>query len=366
MKKSLILFLALISLASCSHKVKISGKIGCAARQMVYLEYTGIYHSEILDSTKADRNGKFKFRVKPSHYPDLYRIGLNGNFVVFSLDSASTNIDILVPDSSFQYAQISGSDVSADIQKLRFSHYNLKSYAYDRDIPKVDSALSEHIALAESIILKDTRSMAAYYAINQTFNGNYYFNPYEKRGLQFWTAVATAFDMYYPDHDRSKELKTVVLDAVRQVRGYQLDPDKIIQSAAQTGFIEIELPDRRNNPTRLSSLVGNIVVIDFSAYAMDESAAHTMLLNEIYSTYHSKGLEIYQVSFDPNKLLWLEMTRNCRWTCVNDERSTESPYILTYNISEIPTLFLMDRQGNIVGRYNHQNIERAISELIAD
>lgn len=364
MKKLLLLILALGTLASCTNKVKISGKIGCAARQMVYLEYTGIYHSEVIDSVKANRNGKFKFRVKPSHYPDLYRVGLGRNFVVFSLDSASTDIDIVVPDSSFQLAQISGSEASADIQRLRLSHYNLKSYAYERNIQKVDSALAEHISLAESIILKDTRSMAAYYAINQTFNGNYYFNPYDKRGLQFWTAVATAFDMNFPDYDRSKELKTVVLDAIRQVRGYQLDPEKIIRSAEQTGFIEIELPDRRNNPTRLSSLIGNIVVIDFSAYTMDEAASHTMFLNEIYDAYHSKGLEIYQVSFDPNKLMWLEMTRNCRWVCVNDERSTESPYILTYNISEIPTLFLMDRQGNIVGRYNHLNIERAISELI--
>jgi hypothetical protein len=109
--------------------------------------------------------------------------------------------------------------------------------------------------------------------------------------------------------------------------------------------------------------MGNVILIDFSAYAMEQASAHTLFLRELYATYHELGLEIYQISFDADKLLWLEQTRNIPWVCVRDEASVQSKYLITYNISELPTFFLMDKEGNILGRYNHENVENAIYNL---
>lgn len=366
MKKIFFTLLAVSLLTACKESVKISGKIGCANRQTIYVEHVGLKATEIIDSVKTGKDGGFKVRIEPSHYPDLFRVRMGKQFVLFSLDSASTDITITVPDSSFQYAQIDGSEASADIQKLRLSHHNLQQYAFERNIAAVDSALKNHQSMAEEIILKNPRSMAAYYAINQTFNGNYYFNPYEKHGLQFWSAVATSFDIYYPDYERTIEMKEITLDAIRQKRSAELNVNKILETANEVGFIEISLPGKSGKNINLSSLTGKTVLIDFSAYAMEQASAHTLFLRELYSKYHQYGFEIYQVSLDPSRLQWQEQSKSIPWVCVHDERSTDSPYLMTYNVSEIPTFFLMDRQGNILGRYNHESIEQAIDQQIVN
>jgi len=115
---------------------------------------------------------------------------------------------------------------------------------------------------------------------------------------------------------------------------------------------------------KLSSLSDKVVLIDFSAYAMEQANAHIMFLRELYEKYRGYNFEIYQVSVDPSRLLWLEQSRQMPWICVWDSRSTDSPYMLSYNVTEIPTFFLMDKDGTIVGRFNHENIESAIKSLL--
>ena len=187
--------------------------------------------------------------------------------------------------------------------------------------------------------------------------------PYNKEDLPFWNAVATAWDLHYSDYERTKELKQNVLLAISQQRNSELSAQQLVENITEEGFIEIALPNRIGETTRLSDYVGKVVLIDFSAYAMEQAAAHTLFLRELYATYNELGLEIYQVSFDADKLLWLEQTRNIPWVCVRDEASVQSTLLATYNISELPTFFLMDKEGNIIGRYNHENIEKEINRL---
>lgn len=353
-----------ILMASCSKKIKIDVKTGIEGKGMVFLERIYIDHSEIIDSTEMNSKGNFSFKITPPRYPELYRVRTQFGNIVLGIDSVTNKISIVVPDSSFFDAQIEGSEQSADIQKLRKSNHDLQQLALNRNISGVDSALANHLAMGEEIILKNTTSAAAYYAINQTFKGNNYINPYTKRGLQMWSAVATAYDLYYPEYERSKELKQFVLQAIKMQRGYQLDVNRILQTADVANIIDIELPNNKENIVRLSSLTGKIVLIDFSAYAMEQAGAHMMFLRELHSNYSNFGFEIYQVSVDPSRLLWLEKSRQMPWVCVWDSRSTNSPYILSYNISEIPTFFLMDQEGTIIGRFNHENIESAIKSLL--
>lgn len=351
-------------MAGCAKKIEIDVRTGIEGKGMVYLEKVFVDHSEIVDSTEMSRKGNFSFKLAIPQYPELLRVRTQFGSIVLGIDSLSEKISVTVPDSSFFDAQIEGSEQSADIQRLRKSSNDLQRLAFKRDINGVDSALARHLAMGEEIILKNPSSAAAYYAINQTFKGNNYISPYNKRGLQMWSAVATAYDIYYPAYERSKELKQFVLQAIKMQRGYQLDVDRILQTADVTNIIDIELPDSKGQIVKLSSLTGKIVLIDFSAYAMEQASAHTMFLRELYEKYNNYGFEIYQVSVDPSRLQWLEQSRQMPWICVWDSRSTESPYMLSYNITEIPTFFLMDQEGTIVGRFNHENVESAIKSLL--
>jgi glutathione peroxidase-family protein len=362
--KNFLLFIAVVTLfAACTPKSNIGGSITDAEGKTVYLEYTGLTATTLLDSAKLDAKGAFDFAIETPQYPDFYRIRLGNQFVVLAMDSATKSVNIVASAKDLNSATIEGSVASVDIQRLRNSNFELQRVAIEGDTAKVAQMLASHKRLAQEIVLANPRSAAAYYAINQTIKGAYYMTPYNKEDLPFWNAVATAWDLHYAEYDRAKELKQTVLLAIGQQKATQVSANEIIENITEEGFIDIALPNRIGEMTKLSSLMGNVVLIDFSAYAMEQASAHTLFLRELYATYHELGLEIFQVSLDADKLLWLEQTRNIPWVCVRDEASVQSIVLSTYNVSELPTFFLMDKEGNIVGRYNHENVEKEINRL---
>ncbi len=363
MKKILLFTIAITLFVACTPKANITGSIADAKNKVIYLEHTGLNNTTLLDSTKLDESGKFNFKLETPQYPDFYRIRLGNQFVVFSMDSATTSIEIIASANTLNDATIKGSDASLNIQRLRNSNFELQHIAVRGDTAKVAQMLATHKRLAQDIILANPHSAAAYYAINQTIKGVYYMTPYNKKDLPFWNAVATAWDLHYSEYERTKELKQNVLLAISQQRNSELSAHQLIENITEEGFIEIALPNRIGEITRLSDCVGKVVLIDFSAYAIEQASAHTLFLRELYATYNELGLEIFQVSFDADKLFWLEQTRNIPWICVRDEASVQSTLLATYNISELPTFFLMDKEGNIIGRYNHENIEKEINRL---
>ena len=362
--KKFLMFVAVIGLfAACAPKSNVNGSIKDADGKTIYFEHTGLTATSILDSVKLDAKGNFKFTVSTPQFPDFYRIRIDNQFVVVALDSVTKSVSISASANDLNNASIDGSEASIDIQRLRNSNFELQYAAIKADTAKVAELLVSHKRLAQEIVLANPRSAAAYYAINQTINGNYYMSPYEKGDLPFWNAVATAWDLHYAGYDRAQELKYSVLLAIGQHRNNALSADVVIENVAVEGFIDIALPNRIGESTKLSSFVGNVVLIDFSAYGLEQASAHTIFLRELYETYHDLGLEIYQISFDADKLFWLEQTRNIPWICVRDEASVNSRLLYTYNVSELPTFFLMDKEGNIIGRYNHENVETEINRL---
>lgn len=363
MKKTLFFIISAVLFAACAPKTNITGSIADTKEKTIYLEHTGLTATTLVDSAKLDKNGKFNFKLETPQYPDFYRVRIGNQFIVVALDSATNNIEITASAKALNKATIVGSETSLDIQRLRNSNFELQLAAFNNDTNKVSQMLESHKRLAQEIILANPSSAAAYYAINQTIKGAYYMTPYNKEDLPFWNAVATAWDLHYTEYERTKELKQTVLIAIGQQKANLISAQNIIENIKEEGFIEISLPNRIGEITKLSSFIGNIILIDFSAYAMEQSSAHTLFLRELYATYHELGLEIYQISFDADKLLWLEQTRNIPWVCVRDEASVQSKYLITYNISQLPTFFLMDKDGNILGRYNHENVEKAIYNL---
>ena len=364
MKKRLFLFIiSVVLFTACTPKANIEGSIADAEGKTIYLEHTGLTTTTLLDSAKLDANGVFDFSIETPQYPDFYRVRIGNQFVVVALDSTTKNVNIVASAKDLNNATIEGSEASMEIQRLRNSNFELQRVAIEGDTAKVAQMLASHKRLAQEIVLANPRSAAAYYAINQTIKGAYYMTPYNKEDLPFWNAVATAWDLHYAEYERSKELKQNVLLAIGQHRNSELSAQELVENIKEEGFIDIVLPNRLGEETKLSEYVGNVVLIDFSAYAMEQTAAHTLFLRELYATYHELGLEIFQVSLDADKLLWLEQTRNIPWVCVRDEASVQSRILSTYNVSELPTFFLMDKEGNIIGRYNHENVEKEINRL---
>ena len=90
-----------------------------------------------------------------------------------------------------------------------------------------------------------------------------------------------------------------------------------------------------------------------------------MMLRELYNKYHAQGFEIYQVSIDPDEHFWKTQTAALPWICVRDADGTSSQNLINYNVQQIPTFFLIDK-NNVLQKRDVQikDIDAAIKALL--
>ena len=378
MKKSLLFFAIVALLASCGQKnnFKVSGKIENAAGKTIYFQHNGILETSTLDSVKLNAGGEFSFKATRPKYPDFYRLTLDNNSITFAIDSCERIMINAKADKFSSDYEISGSETSLQIQKLRKSVLNIQRKVNtispkmtveekNAKIVEIEKDIEIHKEMARKLILQNPRSIAAYFAIYQQVNNMYLFSPFDKGDKPYCAAVATSFNVFMPEYVRTKNLYNRVLEAIKEERVARKAQDwsQIVSNQTKGGYINIELPDKNNVNQKLSAFEGKVVLIDFFLYKMEQSADYIFALRELYDKYHSRGLEIYQVSLDDNEALWQQAIYNIPWTCVRDLNGANTKYVSLYNISEVPTSFLMNRSGSIVGRYRGlADIQKAIEK----
>ena len=364
MKKTLIVLLILAGMVSCKQhdKFSIKGSVKDAKDKMLYFEHSGLLKTTVLDSIRLGSDGSFKFKSKRPDYPDFYRLRLANKIITFAIDSCE---EITIDAKSANFAtdyKLTGSATSNQIQILRKSVMNIQELANalssinneterNSKIADIEKDIEVHKEMARKLIIKNPRSAAAYFAIYQKVNNTYLFSPYIKSDRPFCAAVATSYNAFMPDYDRSKNLYALVLDAIHTDRKEkEKEAWNEVLASHGTGYINIALPDKKNMEHKLSSLIGKVILIDFSAYESEQSSDYTFTLRELYNKYHSRGFEIYQISLDQNKQFWEQATQNIPWICVRDANGPDTKYVVSYNVSDIPTTFLMDKKGNILAR----------------
>ncbi|MDD4968428.1 MAG: thioredoxin-like domain-containing protein [Paludibacter sp.] len=379
MKKSLILCLIVLGLVSCKQNTKfyITGTVKDAKGEKLYFEHSGLSNTTVLDSVRLRPNGSFKFKSDRPAYPDFYRLRLNDKVITFAVDSCEEiNIDAKSTNFATEYT-VTGSATSSQIQILRKSVMNIQQLANEltsdmetnarnAKITVIEKDIETHKDMARKMILQNPRSAAAYFALYQKVNDTYLFSPYIKSDKPYCAAVATSYNTFMPEYERSKNLYALVIDAIRKERQAK-DKEAWNEVFAKqgTGYIDIALPDKNNVARKLSSLIGKVILLDFSAYEAKESVDYTFALRALYEKYHKRGFEIYQVSLDRNKQLWKQSSENIPWTCVRDENGPNTKFVNSYNISEIPTTFLMDKKGNIISRsLSFEELRKAIEQLL--
>ena len=379
MKIKYLFFLLLPAIVGCSKqgKFKIEGEVTDAEGKMLYIEQTGLLKTVALDSVKLKADGAYKFKLASPEYPEFYRLRVEDKVINFAIDSTE-HLVIKAAFKNFATGySVEGSEMNLQIKELRQSLSFIQAKANkltpqlsasERNalLADVEADIEKHKEMARKIILTNPRSSAAYFAIYQKIGNTYLFSPYVKADKPYCAAVATAYNAFMPDYIRTKNLYGLVMDAIKAERkAKDSQAWREVLDNASAGYIDIELPDRSGNVRKLSELEGKVVLIDFSAYQMEKSVQYTFELRELYNKYSGRGFEIYQVSLDRSKLLWEESVANIPWVCVRDENGPESVAVSTYNVQSAPTVFLMNRKGEIIARNpDFSTLDASIAKLL--
>ncbi len=241
--------------------------------------------------------------------------------------------------------------VSTDITNLNTQHD--KEQIDDMEyINRFDSLLTNYKSNITGIIIGNPSSAAAYYAVFQKINDFLIFDPYEKTDYAMFGAVATSWNRFYPETERTKHLNDFTMTAL-QTRRRQEQQAKLLESVpleTEAQLPDIVLYNENGERVALSELKGKVVLLDFIVYSGDFSPKHNMDLNSLYNRFKSSDLEIYQISFDSNEHFWKTSASNLPWITVRHPQSVNAGLLSTYNIREIPTSFIVNREGDIVAR----------------
>ena len=133
----------------------------------------------------------------------------------------------------------------------------------------------------------------------------------------------------------------------------------------ELGIIDMTFPDIRGTERTLSDLKGKVVLLDFTALSLNGTPERTLQLRELYDRYHSHGFEIYQVCVDPDRHFWTQRSEQLPWTCVYCEEGIESDILTLYNVQQLPTYFLIDRNCDLKSRQEDpRTLSASIEKLL--
>ncbi|RHJ94214.1 TlpA disulfide reductase family protein [Parabacteroides bouchesdurhonensis] len=361
---SVIFCVMLFLFTSCGKsEFTVKGVVSGADGQVMYLENVGVSAVTLMDSVKLTASGKFKFTKPRPAYPDFYQLRLNNQLINFSVDSTET-ISFVADAGTFATSYtVEGSenckaikaitlaqlDANQAIVRLR-KEYEAKQIADTAYRNKVLAVANAYKDVALKYIYSAPMSTAAYFALFQQIDGLLFFDLYDKQDSKAYGAVATSFDHYYPESSRSKHLHNLALQSMKVIRAQRpVVLDDI--NTEEISFLDIALPDIHGNVIKLSEVAKDRpVLINFTAFQTEWSPALNMEFGDLYTKYHSKGLEIYQISLDSDSHFWRNGASNLPWVCVRDPQSVYSQIAGLYNVKQLPTLFILDRKGNLVKR----------------
>jgi thiol-disulfide isomerase/thioredoxin len=342
----------------------VKGVVAGAAGQILYLENTGLSTTTVVDSVKLNFDGRFLLRHKRPPYPDFYRLSLNNHRIYFAVDSTET---ILFTADAHNFATsytVEGSENSKAMKEITLAQLDAFQEIYTlRDsygmnlIP--DSiyqesslkAIASYKKIALKYIFGAPASPAAYFALFQQIDGLWFFDLYDRTDSKAYGAVATGYKTHYPESPRAKQLESLALQSMRVTRGERSRNAMQLKDAKEVSFIDIDLPDINNSQIKLSDVAqGKTVLVNFTAYQTEWSPTFNMKLNELYDKYKDRGFEIYQVSLDNDAHFWKNVAANIPWIKVRDPQSIYSSIAAIYNVRQLPTLFLLNKKGEMVKR----------------
>lgn len=359
--------LAALIMTACGkgEQFRVEGTIEGAKDSMLYLVQNALEGVQRLDSVKLKENGTFTFEVEaPTDAPEFYALVAGRHVIHFAVDSTETiTVKAKLPTMERDYT-IEGNESSRKIRDISRMQQDVQTrlFAIERNrdmLPgdqrdSLESILTTYKEqMKRNYIVGNPLLAVAYFAVCQSITdqgGTFQlFNPLTNRDdIRCYAAVATAWDGMYPDAPRTKQLCNMTIKgmdntATPQQQALEVDAEKV----SETGIIDINLPDINSHLHSIKDMKGKVVMIDFTMYGAKESAERTRLMRSLHEKYHEQGFEIYQISLDDDLHFWKFACENLPWVCVHETDGTTTNI---YNVKNLPTFFLVNRNNEIVVR----------------
>lgn len=132
--------------------------------------------------------------------------------------------------------------------------------------------------------------------------------------------------------------------------------------------LDLKFTDLTGKEVSVQDYTGKVVLVDFWATWCGPCRAALPEVKETYAKYHTKGFEIVGISLDKDKdtLETFLKEQNMSWPQYFDGLGWENKIGQKFEISSVPTVWLLDKKGNLRDLNGRQSLVPKLEKLLAE
>lgn len=369
--------LALAGLTSCGEDVtkpakdqyRVSGKVTSPSKdgkiKLYRIDSTNLI---AFDSAVTDESGTFQLKGKlPVAGPAFFVLDVYGiQRVLVPIDSGSAlTIEVTGNDDDVVASKLSGSLLADEfnaVEEIRSwfdkqqeavnqTYFNAKSRQGDQAFADSLTTVARNVEIelgtrVKNQIRKMGTSLISLHAAQML-------NP--ERDYAFMDSLGRAFKIAKKGDMQGVGAFVELLDKLASIRDGAVAP-------------ALELPTPEGQNFSLTSLKGQVVLVDFWASWCGPCRRANPEVVKLYKAFSSKGFTVLGVSLDDDKAKWTEAIKKdgLTWHHISDLKRWESATNQVWQVTSIPTSFLIDKDGKIAARnLSGEALTAKVAELVA-
>lgn len=366
MKKIFSIAAAALMVFACSKapKAVVRGSVDNLQDSVVTLQRYIAGQVTTIDTVKVDASGNFKEKVVLSGaQPAFYYLCDGERHLATLILLPGDKVSVAVADGGYT---VEGSEESALLKEVTDKYAGTRDELFrlagENDHAGMGRAYIEYRKFAIKHAFTHPRSITSAAIVFQKFSDELpVFG--EVTDVVIFKQILDSIQPIYPNSEYVAALKDLTTS-----RGNLLELSNRLSNTPVLDHPEIAMPDVNGREQVLSDLNGKVVILSFWSSSQTQQKMFNRTLLDIYKKYSSRGLEIYQICLDVDKASWASTVKSQElpWISVNDGLGNASPAVVNYNITKVPTMFVIDRKGNLVGRdyYDPTELSRVIEKYL--
>ncbi len=389
MRKLLVIFISILLFTSCGNdntneneKVVIDGYFTHSQGEEVFLSELNAHSMFAIDSTTIGEDGKFRFEFIPSESPGLYVLQSRHfhqaiTLLVESGEHLKVEGDLTTLNENYEVKNSKGSERVHELTQIingRMATVS-KYYTEYRDNPdsldaatlraNIDSLLKlNQVGAYEDVrafIKRDPSSLSSLLALYSRFGRKTILD--YKYDADVFKLVSDSLIHKYPNNSHSLKLHQAVLD-FENADQIKLERENALSVGKP--FPEIILNDIDNQPQQLNMCEAKVCIVTVWVSTNKESWDMNARLKEFYKAYHAKGLEIFSISFDTDKLAWANYCHMDKLVWTNVIGYPREKQMLNAE-EKMPRVFVLDVDKKILAKDpSMDELETILGKIFAD
>lgn len=365
MRKFLLIAVVAVLAVSCNpNKATIKAKVEGMGKGELTLRILKLNTQRVVDTIATDSEGAFIYKVKKmSSQPEFYYLYYKERKIASLILAAGERV-YLTTDTLGKTSSVEGSTESMLLNNLeksleqQYQEFDSLLLKRSEAVNRGDVVLSDSLNYTLGSLFVKSKQAAIKHLYSNPHSLTNIFLLYHKmpgelplfgdmRDMLLFKRVYDSLSVTYPESVYLNPL----LDEITLRERSDAISSKLLD-ASEVGFPNIKLPDLKSKTRSLSDLSGKTILLIFWSVTDVNQKLFNRELLTLYDKYSNNGLEIYQVCVDADKTAWAKVVteQSLPWINVCDGLGSSSPAVSTYNISEVPSIFLIDKSGTIVAR----------------